>query len=356
MKLLTSLPPRLPWRSSATPSPATQPPRATSKPHRSLPRVASSGPRVADRHLWPGRSFGSSDKIGLFTRQRLGRWRRAELLLPSQHRPSAWMPPGSVRRKGTLGNTSGGGDRTGDPQFQWAASFSDCRSTACASRPYAYVGGGYHVDGNGLGQRSAPVLASNIAVCRTKSASSSDGRWTYRGDPLRREHQLQLLDRARRCAPRVLRKDYQRPVGVAGFATAAQAFFCRPGFESGALRSFASLAALRRSYSSFTGRRSHAPGRSTPASRPPSRIRPSLRFGSHRHPPAPWAHRARRPRVQRRVGKFRIVGQPHRRRVPLRRTYEHPARPPPFVIELHYHNRLTRRGDRAAAGERSQYK
>lgn len=124
-------------------------------------------------------SFGSNDKIGLFSDTA---WGGGVGLNYFFHRniglgvDAAWLSA----KESTLGNTSGNTDRTVIHNFSGSIIFRLPIDSACLA-PYAYVGGGYHVDGNGWASAHAGV-GLEYRITPNKVGVFVDGRWTYLGD------------------------------------------------------------------------------------------------------------------------------------------------------------------------------
>jgi hypothetical protein len=124
-------------------------------------------------------SFGSSDKTGLFKDQAYGGGIGLNYFF---HRniglgvDAAWLSA----KESALGNTSGGGDRTTIHNFSGSIIFRLPIDNLCLA-PYAYVGGGYHVDGNGWASGHAGV-GLDYRIVPNKVGIFVDGRWTYLGD------------------------------------------------------------------------------------------------------------------------------------------------------------------------------
>lgn len=124
-------------------------------------------------------SFGESNKTGLFKDTA---WGGGVGLNYFFHRniglgvDAAWLSA----KESALGNSSGGGDRTTIHNFSGSVIFRLPIDSACLA-PYAYVGGGYHVDGEGWGSGHAGVGLEYRCV-PNKVGIFVDGRWTYLGD------------------------------------------------------------------------------------------------------------------------------------------------------------------------------
>jgi hypothetical protein len=123
-------------------------------------------------------SFGSSDKTGLF---RDSAWGGGVGLNYFFHRniglgiDAAWLSA----KESTLGGNQGN-DRTVLHNFSGSVIVRLPIDSICLA-PYAYVGGGYHVDGEDWASAHAGV-GLEYRVVPQKVGVFVDGRWTYLGD------------------------------------------------------------------------------------------------------------------------------------------------------------------------------
>jgi hypothetical protein len=123
-------------------------------------------------------SFGSSDKTGLF---RDTAWGGGIGLNYFFHRniglgvDAAWL---SAKESTLGGNTNA--ERTVLHNFSGSIIFRLPIDSACLA-PYAYVGGGYHVDGENWASAHGGVGIEYRCV-PNKVGIFVDGRWTYLGD------------------------------------------------------------------------------------------------------------------------------------------------------------------------------
>lgn len=124
-------------------------------------------------------SFGSSDKIGLFSETA---WGGGVGLNYFFHRniglgvDAAWLSA----KESTLGNTSGNHERTVLHNVSGSVILRLPIDSACVA-PYAYVGGGYHGDGDNWASGHVGV-GLEYRVVPNKVGIFVDGRWTYLGD------------------------------------------------------------------------------------------------------------------------------------------------------------------------------
>jgi opacity protein-like surface antigen len=124
-------------------------------------------------------SFGSSDKIGLFEDTA---WGGGVGLNYFFHRniglgvDAAWLDA----KESALGNSSGGGDHTVLHNFSGSVIVRLPIDSICLA-PYAYFGGGYHVDGENWASAHLGVGVEYRCV-PNKVGLFVDGRWTYLGD------------------------------------------------------------------------------------------------------------------------------------------------------------------------------
>ena len=131
-------------------------------------------------------SFGSSEKIGLF---RETAWGGGVGLNYFFHRniglgvDGAWLSA----KESTLGHTASHSDRTVIHNASGSVIFRLPIDSACLA-PYAYLGGGYHGDGENWASGHAGVGLEYRCV-PNKVGIFVDGRWTYLGD---RDNQTDL--------------------------------------------------------------------------------------------------------------------------------------------------------------------
>jgi opacity protein-like surface antigen len=127
-------------------------------------------------------SFGSNEKIGLFQENA---WGGGVGLNYFFHRnigigvDAAWLSA----KHSDLGNQNAGDsndERTVLHNFSGSVIFRYPIESACIA-PYAYVGGGYHVDGEDWASAHGGVGVEYRVVPR-KVGLFVDGRWTYLGD------------------------------------------------------------------------------------------------------------------------------------------------------------------------------